>query len=94
MILTLVVPDPRPVRAHPGRSADRNSPDAGPLVSAAEALLNSALASFPRVFSDMRAVLGGTLPNVDPLGYQPDHPIYEVLQDVGVCNRARRLVFQ
>lgn len=24
------------------------------------------------------------MPDVDPLGYQPDHPIYEVLQNIGV----------
>jgi hypothetical protein len=32
----------------------------------------------------MEVVFGKTLPDVDPLGYQPDHPIYEVLQDAGV----------
>jgi hypothetical protein len=84
MILTLVVPDPPPLRAHPGRAADRHSPNAGPLVSAAEALLSASVGSFPLVLSDIRVVFGKTLPDVDPLGYQPDHPISEVLQDVGV----------
>jgi hypothetical protein len=84
MILTLVVPDPPPTRERPGRSADRDSPNAGPLVSAAQALLGAGVAPFPVVFTDIRVVFGKTMPDVDPLGYQPDHPIYEVLQDVGV----------
>jgi hypothetical protein len=33
--------------------------------------------------TDIRRTLGKTLPDVDPLGYQPDHAIYEVLSDVG-----------
>jgi hypothetical protein len=84
MILTMVVPDPPPIRTHPGRSADRDSPNAGPLVQAAEALLRAEPNTFPRVFSEIRVVFGKTLPEVDPVGYQPDDPIYEVLQDVGV----------
>jgi hypothetical protein len=84
MILTLVVPDPPPLRAHPGRAADRHSPNAGPLVSAAEALPRASVGSFPLVFGDIRVVFGETLPDVDSLGYQPDHPVSEVLQDVGM----------
>jgi hypothetical protein len=84
VILTFVVPDPPPIRATPGRSADRDSPNAEPLLSAAEALLKAEPDRFPLVFSEISVVFGKTMPDVDPLGYQPDHPIYEVLQDVGV----------
>lgn len=84
MILTLVVPDPPPTREHPGRAADRDSPNAQALVSAAEALIRANPGVFPLVFSRIDVVFGKTLPDVDPLGYQPDHPIYEVLQDVGL----------
>jgi hypothetical protein len=84
VILTLVVPDPPPTRASPGRSADRDSPNAEPLVRAAEALLDAEPNRFPLVFSEINVTFGKTMPDVDPLGYQPDHPIYEVLQDLGV----------
>jgi hypothetical protein len=82
MILTLVVPDPPPTRAHPGRAAERNSP-AAPLVRAGEAVIRANPGVFPRVFSTIEVVFGKTMPDVDPLGYQPDHPIYEVQQDIG-----------
>jgi hypothetical protein len=85
VILTLVVPDPPPTRASPGRSADRDSPNAEPLVRAAEALLDAEPNRFPLVFSEINVTFGKTMPDVDPLGYQPDHPIYEVLQDLGVA---------
>jgi hypothetical protein len=84
MILTLVVPDPPPTRAHPGRAAERGSPNADALVHAGEALSQANPGVFPRVFSTIEVVFGKTMPDVDPLGYQPDHPIYEVLQDIGV----------
>src|SRR4051794_18444188 len=84
MNLALVVPDPPPVRAHPGQSADRSSSNAEPLVRAAQALLDAYPTAFPRVFREIRVRFGRTMPDVDALGYQPDHPIYEILQDVGV----------
>lgn len=84
MILTLVVPDPPPTRAHPGAAADRHSPNALPLVRAGEALLQAQPGVFPLVFTRIFVVFGKTMPDVDPLGYQPDHPIYEVLQNIGV----------
>jgi hypothetical protein len=35
----------------------------------------------------MTVRFGRTMWNVDPLGYQPDHPLYEVLCDVGaICD--------
>lgn len=86
MLLTLVVPDPPPTRTHPGRSADRDSPNATALVRAAEALRNAQPDIFPLVFSEIQVMFGKTLPDVDALGYQPDDPIYEVLGDVGVVN--------
>ena len=39
--------------------------------------------AFPLRFAHIVVVFGKTLPDVDPLGYQPDHAIYEVLTDVG-----------
>jgi hypothetical protein len=79
VILTLVVPDPPPTREHPGRAADRDSPNAQALISAADALIKANPGVFPLAFSRIDVVFGKTLPDVDPLGYQPDHPIYEVL---------------
>jgi hypothetical protein len=84
VILTLVIPDPPPTREHPGRAASRGSPDSEALVRAGEALIQANPGVFPRMFTTMEVVFGKTMPDVDPLGYQPDHPIYEVLQDVGV----------
>jgi hypothetical protein len=82
VVLTLVVPDPPPTRSHPGRSADRNSPNALPLVRAGEAVLRADPDSFPRVFTSIFVAFGKTLPDADPIGYQPEHAIYEVLQDI------------
>ena len=90
MILTLVVPDPPPTRAHPGRAADRYSPHAGPLARAGEALRRANPDAFPLVFRETHVVFGTTIPDVDPLGYQPDHAIYEVLQDVGIVSEDDR----
>src|SRR3954471_21218028 len=84
MDLILAIPDPPPLRIHPGQSADRESPNAEPLVSAATALLKAHPDVFPRVFREIRVRFGRTMPDVDPLGYQPEHPIYEILQNVGV----------
>ena len=81
--LTIVVPDPPPMRAHPGRSANRNSPNAEPLARAGEALVASDPRVFPFDFAGVIVVFGRTMPDVDPLGYQPEHPIMEVLATVG-----------
>ena len=81
MVVTFVVPDPPPTRTRPGRSADRHSPNAGPLARAGEALVRSDPATFPITFAGMVVVFGRTKPEVE--GYEPDHAIYEVLQDVG-----------
>jgi hypothetical protein len=84
--IAFVVPDPPPLRDHPGRSADRRSPHAQPLVDAAEALMAEDPDTFPWTFSGMTVRFGRTMWNVDPLGYQPDSPLYEVLCDVGaIC---------
>ena len=53
-------------------------------MSAGEAIIQPNPGVFPRVFTTIEVVFGKTMPDVDPLGYQPDHPIYEVLQAVGV----------
>jgi hypothetical protein len=41
---------------------------------------------YPWVFSGMTVRFGRTMWNVDPIGYQPDHPLFEVMCNVGaVC---------
>jgi hypothetical protein len=80
---TFVVPDPPPLRGHPGRSARRDDPYAGPLARAGEALVAAHPDALPFVFGGIVVRYGRTVWNVDPLGYQPDHPIFEVLGDVG-----------
>src|SRR4051812_1676733 len=82
MIISLTVPDPPPTRERTGRAADRGSPNAGPLVRAAEAMVEANPGLFPLTFSSYRIVFGKTRPEVD--GYEPHHAIYEVLQDVGL----------
>jgi hypothetical protein len=85
--ITLVVPDPPPIREHPGRAASRDSPHAELLVEAAEALVAETPDAFPWKFYGMTVRFGRTMWNVDPLGYQPDHPLIEVLCDVGaICD--------
>jgi hypothetical protein len=84
VILTLVLPDPPPTRTHPGRAADRDSPDAGPLARAGEALRKAEPGAFPLMFRETHVVFGKTIPDVQPLGYGPDNAIYEVLNDVGI----------
>jgi hypothetical protein len=83
MVVTLVVPDPPPHRPDPGRAADRHSPHALPLARAGEALVRANPAAFPLKFAEILVVFGRTFPDVDPLGYQPEQPIIEVLTDVG-----------
>jgi hypothetical protein len=42
---------------------------------------------FPWQFSGMTTRFGQRMWNTDPLGYQPDSPIYEVLCDAGaICD--------
>jgi hypothetical protein len=80
---TFVVPDPPPLRGHPGRSAHREDPYAAPLARAGEDLVAAHPERVPYVFRGMSVRYGRTVWNVDPLGYQPDHAIFEVLCDVG-----------
>jgi hypothetical protein len=81
--LTFVVPDPPPLREHPGRSAGRGSPYAAALMRAGEAARGAHPDAFPFEFSGMTVRYGRTVWNVDVLGYQPDHAILEVLAHVG-----------
>jgi hypothetical protein len=83
MKLTFVIPDPPPTREDPGSSANRRSPNAGPLARAGDAVVAQDPGSFPLVFRSVSVEFGKTLPDVDPLGYQPDHPIIGVLSSVG-----------
>jgi len=81
--LTFVVPDPPPLREHPGRSAGMESPQATPLSQAGMAAVAANPDAFPFQFDGMIVRYGRTVWNVDPLGYQPDHPILEVLSAAG-----------
>jgi hypothetical protein len=82
--LTLVVPDPPPLREHPGRSAGRKSPYAEALARAGEAAREAHdPATFPFRFRGVLVTYGRTVWNTDVLGYQPDDAILEVLADVG-----------
>lgn len=81
--LTFVVPDPPPLREHPGRSAGRGSPYAAALTRAGEAARGAHPDAFPFEFTGMTVRYGRTVWNVDVLGYQPDHAILEVLAHVG-----------
>jgi hypothetical protein len=81
--LTFVVPDPPPLREHPGRSAGRGSPYAAALMRAGEAAREAHPDAFPFEFTGMTVRYGRTVWNVDVLGYQPDHAILEVLANVG-----------
>jgi len=85
--ITFVIPDPPPIREHPGRGAGRDSPHADLLVQAAEALIAENPDGFPWQFSGMTTRFGRTMWDTDPLGYSPDSPLYEVLCDAGaICD--------
>jgi hypothetical protein len=81
--LTLVVPDPPPLREHPSRGAGIESPHAAPLSRAARAAVAANPDAFPFQFDGMIVRYGRTVWKVDPLGYQPDHSILEVLAAAG-----------
>jgi hypothetical protein len=83
--LTFVVPDPPPFRDHPGRSADRNSPHAGPLARAGQQAVDSSPEEFPFIFAGMTVTFGRTMWNVREFGFSTEDPLYEVLCDVGAA---------
>ena len=78
-----MVPDPPPLREHPGRAAGIDSPHASPLTRAGRAAVAANPDDFPFEFDGMIVRYGRTVWNVDPLGYQPDHSILEVLAATG-----------
>ena len=81
--VSFVVPDPPPLREDPGRGAGIESPYAKPLVAAARATVGADPDAFPFQFQGMVVRYGRTVWNVNPLGYQPDHSILEVLVGAG-----------
>jgi hypothetical protein len=81
--LTFVVPDPPPLREHPGRGAGIESPHATRLTRAGRAAVAANPDAFPFQFEGMIVRYGRTVWNVDPIGYQPDHSILEVLVAAG-----------
>jgi hypothetical protein len=83
--LSVVVPDPPPDRAVPGRAADRDSPKAKPLVRAAEAMIALKPEAFPFAFSSFNVTFGKTFPDAE--GHGPEDPVYEVLQNVGLVTQ-------
>ena len=78
-----MVPDPPPLREHPSRGAGIESPHAAPLSRAAGAAVAANPDAFPFQFDGMIVRYGRTVWKVDPLGYQPDHSILEVLAAAG-----------
>lgn len=81
--VTFVVPDPPPLREHPGRAADRDSPHAKLLASAGLAAVDAEPRDAPFVIAGMTVTFGRTMWDVRPLGYSADGVLLEVLQDVG-----------
>lgn len=74
-----------PVRADPGRCADRHSPNAAPLADAGQRLVGQNPTRFPLTEAfGITLRLGSTVPATDDDGYSVDSPIVEVLVDVGV----------
>jgi len=81
MHVTLHVDGPPPDRTHPGRSADRDSPNAGPLARSAEEFMAQTPEAFPlRDEFGITVVFGKTKPDFE--GYSPIDPIVEVLANV------------
>ena len=88
MRVTLFVDGPPPDRTHPGRSADRDSPNAEPLARAAEEFMAQAPEAFPlRNPFGITVVFGKTKPDFD--GYGSIDPIIEVLADAGMIEDER-----
>jgi hypothetical protein len=83
MYVRLVVNGPLPRRSHPARSADRHSPDAAPLVRAAQETVESEPDAFPIREPFGLTVVGGSKP-ARQKGYGADDPILEILVDVGL----------
>jgi len=81
--VTFVAPDPPPLWEHPGRSGGIESPHATPLARAGTAEVAAHPDASPFEFVGMIVRYGRTVWNVDPLGYQPDHSILEVLVAAG-----------
>jgi hypothetical protein len=83
MHVRLVVNGPLPRRSDPARSADRRSPDASPLVRAAQGTIEHDPGAFPiREPFGLTVVSGSKPPTFE--GYGVDDPIIEVLVDVGM----------
>lgn len=88
MRVRLSINGPPPDRTHPGRSADRDSPNAGPLARAAEEFIAQAPEAFPvRDPFGITVVFGKTKPGFE--GYGSIDPITEVLADVGMIEDER-----
>jgi hypothetical protein len=80
--LTLVVPDPPPIREHPGRSADRRSPHAASLAAAGQSALE-AEGHGAFAIEGMVVLFGQTMWDTRAFGYDPAMVLVEVLTDVG-----------
>jgi hypothetical protein len=88
MQVKLSVDGPPPDRAHPGRCADRHSPNAEPLARAAEELIANATETLPlRDPFGITVVFGKTKPDYE--NYDSIDPIIEVLADVGLIEDER-----
>jgi hypothetical protein len=81
--VSFVIPDPPPLRQHPGRGAGVGDPYAALLIRAGRTAAAADPDAFPFQFRGVTVRYGRTAWNVSPLGYQPDHPNLEVLAAAG-----------
>jgi hypothetical protein len=90
MDVELSVAGPVPRRTHPGRCADRRSPNASALFEAAATVVGAAPDSFP-----LRGKVGVEFTSEEPLpghdGYDAATAIEEVLVDAGVLSDERQV---
>ncbi|MGH2655887.1 MAG: hypothetical protein ACRDIZ_04190 [Actinomycetota bacterium] len=83
MVVTLSIGGVPPDRTHPGRCADLDSPNAGPLAKVAQEFMARAPDAFPlRDPFGITVVFGNTKPAFE--GYGAIDPIIEVLVDAGM----------
>jgi hypothetical protein len=88
MRLLFAVPGEPPLRADPGRCADRGSPNAGPLAEAGLAAVERDPLAFPLKVPLGVAVTFGSSPQ-EFNGYDAITAIEEILVDVGVIGDER-----
>lgn len=95
MRLSFSVDAPPPDRSEPGRSADRYSPGAAPLVEVVQRIIGSDPGHFPVVQPlGITVVFGRTRRSFPSKTYGPIDPILEVLEDTGVIADVRQALWE